>query len=95
VNPVNGAKSMTDNADATALGEALYASLLQASLVVKLVMKGVLERDEAIDLVDTTLLILEHHQSDPNGPGAAVIGHARSRLESLLRSIQATPTTES
>jgi hypothetical protein len=73
--------------DDTARGEALYASMLQAGLIIRLVLNGVLERHEAIELVDETLLVLERHQSDPNGPGTAVIAHARSRLESVLRSI--------
>lgn len=76
---------------AAALGEAMAGSLVQAAMLVRLVMKGVLDRQEAIELIDTTLLVLERPRRDDTGPGAAVIDHARSRLELLLRRIQATP----
>lgn len=54
-------------------------------------MKGVLDRQEAIELIDTTLLVLERPRRDDTGPEAAVIDHARSRLEALLQQIQASP----
>lgn len=76
---------------AAALGEAMAGSLVQAAVLVRLVMKGVLDRQEAIELIDTALLVLERHRQDDTGPGAAVIDHARSRLEALLQQIQATP----
>ncbi|HEY6430986.1 MAG TPA: hypothetical protein VIZ17_03320 [Acetobacteraceae bacterium] len=85
---------MPVDVSAAALGEAMAGSLVQAAVLVRLVMKGVLDRQEAIELIDTTLLVLERHRQDDTGPGAAVIDHARSRLEALLRQIQATPDHE-
>jgi len=76
---------------AAALGEAMAGSLVQAAVLVRLVMKGVLDKQEAIELIDTTLLILERHRLDDTGLGTEVMDHARSRLEELLRQLRATP----
>jgi hypothetical protein len=76
----------------SAIGEAMAASLLNSSLLVLLVTKGLLSREEAISTVDSILLTLERHRSDPSGPATGAAGdHARSRLESLIRQLQATP----
>jgi hypothetical protein len=61
---------------AAALGEAMAGSLVQAAILVRLVMKGVLHRQEAMELIDTTLLVLERHRHDQTGPGPEVIDHA-------------------
>ncbi len=77
---------------AEAGGNALAASLLLSSLLVQFVAKGVLTREEAVSIVDAILLILERHRADPSGPATGAVGdHARSRLESLIRQLQATP----
>ncbi len=75
---------------AAALGEAMAGSLVQAAVLVRLVTKGVLDRQEAIELIDTTLLVLERHRQDEAGPGAEVMDHARARIEALLRQIEGT-----
>jgi hypothetical protein len=75
-----------------AAGNALAASLVQSSVLVLLVTKGLLSREEAISTVDAILLILERHQADASGAATGAIGdYARSRLESLIRQLQATP----
>ena len=75
-----------------ATGDAMAASLLQSSLFVLLVTKGLLSREEAISTVDAILLVLERHRADASGPATGAAGdHARSRLESLIRQLQATP----
>jgi hypothetical protein len=78
---------------AAALGEAMAASLIQTAILVRLVMKGMLDRREALELIDTALLVLESHRQDNMGPGPEAIDHARSRLEALLCQIQAIPPT--
>ena len=59
---------MPVDVSAAALGEAMAGSLVQAAVLVRLVMKGVLDRQEAIELIDTTLLVLERHRQDERGP---------------------------
>jgi hypothetical protein len=72
----------------TALGEAMTSSFLQAAILVRLVAKGVLTKEEAIFLVDTTLLSLERRRIDLDEGGIAAVDHARSRLESLIAQLQ-------
>jgi hypothetical protein len=72
-----------------AIGEATGASLLLQAVITRFVMRGILQKDEAVMLVDAVLLLLEKHRQDIDGPGTRAVDHARSRLESLMRDVQA------
>ena len=78
----------------SALAEAFGAALLQSGLIVKLVSNGILSKEDAIAIIDSTIFVLERHRLDANGPGYVVIDYARSRLEALLRHIDAMPPKE-
>jgi hypothetical protein len=80
---------MADPSPSTVLGEALYAALLAPSILVLLVRRGVIPREEAIALVDNAMLALERRQAVLEGADAAAVAHTRSRLESLLRRLEA------
>lgn len=78
--------------DHSVAGEALFASLMMSTLMVRLVDNGILTQGEAIRMVDTAMLVLETHRSDglPGTPAVEANDRARDRLESLLRALQDT-----
>jgi polyhydroxyalkanoate synthesis regulator phasin len=66
-------------------GNALEATVLVHALVLKLVVEGVLTRETATSFVDAIVRLFEEA-----GPAVGAVGdHARGRLESLVREIQA------
>jgi hypothetical protein len=73
------------------IGEAICASLLMQAFILRMIQRGLFPKDDAILIVDSTLLLLEKGRQDQNGPGAEAIDYARERLEFLLRQIQAIP----
>jgi hypothetical protein len=56
-----------------ALGEAFSAMLLQTTLIIRLVTRGLLSEEDVLSLVDTTLLSLENLK-DAERQVAAVCG---------------------
>jgi len=64
-------------------GRALAGWLLARSLLQHLVLAGVVERANAVDIIDHLLLVLEEHQAALPEEGAA-ISHARTLYQQLL-----------
>jgi hypothetical protein len=69
----------------SANGEAMYASLTLAALIEVLIQNQALSREQVVHIADSVALVLERHRATvPNASGS--VDHARSRLESLLKS---------
>jgi hypothetical protein len=74
-----------------AQGEAIFAGLMVGSLIPALVAKCTLGRDETERLIDTAMLVLEHNRGPTNAGAQRVIDHTRSRLETQMAVLKATP----
>jgi len=74
-----------------ALAEGVMSSLLLGALITHFIEKGILTRDDAINLADSTLYVFEQHRASANSPSPDVIDHARSRLEGLIERFRSMP----
>jgi hypothetical protein len=85
---------MSDQAPGLSLdsiaGEAMFASHLAGALTMLLTRKGLLASAELIEALDQISLILEH-QDHSHPQQRAALAHARSRLQSLIETLQADP----
>ncbi len=75
----------------TANGFAIYAGFSQAALWLTLVKNGAISKDQAKDVLDGTLLVLERNQETRPGGGPGAVVNARGHFESLIKMVSKLP----